>query len=130
MQDPISDLTTQIRNGQMARKTSITLYSSKEKICILKILKEEGYILSYELINSKNAILKIKIMLKYYKNKPVIFKIMRVSRPGLRIYKKKKDMPNILNGFGIAVVSTSKGIMTSVNAKKRGCGGEILCFVE
>ncbi|MFC6277330.1 30S ribosomal protein S8 [Psittacicella hinzii] len=127
MQDPIADMLTRIRNGQAARKETVTLPSSKLKVAIAKVLKEEGYIESYETTGSVKPELTIK--LKYFQGKAVVESIKRVSRPGLRIYKGKDALPTVMGGLGIAIVSTSKGVMTDRLARKEGLGGEIICFV-
>ncbi|RIY34801.1 30S ribosomal protein S8 [Psittacicella gerlachiana] len=127
MQDPIADMLTRIRNGQAARKETVTLPSSKLKVAIAKVLKEEGYIESYETTDSVKSELTIK--LKYFQGKAVVESIKRVSRPGLRIYKGKDALPTVMGGLGIAIVSTSKGVMTDRVARKEGLGGEIICFV-
>ncbi|WWO98823.1 MAG: 30S ribosomal protein S8 [Candidatus Dasytiphilus stammeri] len=126
MQDPISDMIIRIRNGQSAKFTYVSMQFSKIKKGIAHILREEGYIEQYEIIDN-NFILKIK--LKYFSGKPVIEIIKRVSRPGLRIYKRKQELPKIMNGLGIAILSTSKGIITDKSARQKGIGGEILCYV-
>lgn len=128
MQDTISDMLTRIRNGQNAKKNSIIMPSSKVKIEISILLKKEGFIENY-FINFKIKPT-LKIILKYFKNKPVIEMIQRVSRPGLRIYKKNKMLPKVMSGMGVAVVSTSKGIMTDKKARKFGIGGEIICYIS
>ena len=128
MKDPISDLLTRIRNAQMSNKAFIKLSSSIMKIAILKVLKDEGYIENfkkYEILKNK---IELEVILKYYNNKPVISKITRVSKPGLRIYKKIINLPKVLGGLGIAVISTSYGVISDKKAKKLGQGGEILCF--
>lgn len=127
MQDPIADMLTRIRNGQAAKKEFVTLPSSKLKVAIAKVLKEEGYIVSYEVSNSVKP--ELTINLKYYQGKPVVESIKRVSRPGLRIYKGKDALPTVMGGLGIAIVSTSKGVMTDRLARQQGLGGEIICFV-
>ena len=128
MTDPIADMLTRIRNGQTARKESVKLPSSKLKIAIAKVLKEEGYINDYSVITSGNHSEMI-IVLKYYNGVPVIEKVKRVSKPGLRIYKSKEQLPKVLGGLGIAIVSTSKGVMTDRAARAIGHGGEIVCTV-
>lgn len=129
MQDPISDMINCIRNGQIVKKKKITMYFSKLKISISKVLKEEGYIENFStIIKNKKKFLEIK--LRYFKKKPVIYNINRVSKPSLRIYKNKNNLPKIIAGFGIAIVSTSRGIMTDHNARKYGLGGEIICYVS
>ncbi len=129
MQDPISDLLTRIRNGQMAEKISVRIPASKIKKAIATVLLEEGYIsgVSEETEDNKPV---IRVDLKYYQGKAVIEEIKRVSRPGLRIYKGQHDMPKVKDGLGIAIVSTPKGIMTDAAARKAGVGGEILCTVS
>jgi small subunit ribosomal protein S8 len=120
---------TRIRNGQSAGKEVIKQPSSKLKISIAKVLKDEGYILDYSVERNRNHA-EMLIQLKYYKGAPVIQEIKRVSKPGLRIYKSKDEIPNVLGGLGIAVISTSKGVMTDRAARLFGRGGEILCFVS
>ncbi|WMC18776.1 MAG: 30S ribosomal protein S8 [Enterobacteriaceae bacterium PSpicST2] len=128
MQDPISDMLTHIRNCQNKNKKRIIILFSNIKMEILRILKEEGYIKKYKKINNNNIIL-LEIILKYFKNKPVIENIKRISKPSLRIYKKKKNLPIVMNYLGIAIISTSKGIMSDNLARKNGIGGEIICYV-
>ena len=127
MQDPIADMLTRIRNGQAAAKVSVAMPSSKQKVAIAKLLKEEGYIADYKVSGEVKA--ELEVELKYFQGKPVVELIQRVSRPGLRIYKKRGELPKIMNGLGIAVVSTSKGVMTDRAARKAGMGGEIICYV-
>ncbi len=128
MSDPIADMLTRIRNGQSAGKKIIQQPSSKVKVSIAKVLKDEGYISDYSLeIESSHPVL--NIVLKYYKGAPVIEEIKRVSRPGLRIYKSKDELPKVLGGLGVAIVSTSKGVMTDKTARAMGHGGEVLCTV-
>ncbi len=127
MQDPIADMLTRIRNGQSAAKVSVAMPSSKQKVAIAKLLKEEGYIADYKVSGDVKA--ELEVELKYFQGKPVVELIQRVSRPGLRIYKKRGELPKIMNGLGIAVVSTSKGVMTDRAARKAGMGGEIICYV-
>lgn len=127
MQDPIADLLTRIRNGQAAGKVAVTVPSSKQKLAIAELLVKEGYIASVQEVGDVKKVL--EITLKYYEGKPVVELIQRVSRPGLRIYKKCRDLPRIMNGLGIAVISTSKGIMTDRAARKDGLGGEVICYV-
>jgi small subunit ribosomal protein S8 len=128
MQDPISDMLTVIRNGQMINKKSVVVPASKSKIAILKVLEDEGYIFGFELVE-KGDKPAIKINLKYHNDKPVIERIKRVSRPGLRVYKGKDEFPRILGGLGICVVSTPKGVMSDKKARQLGQGGEVLCLV-
>ncbi len=127
MQDPIADLLTRIRNGQAAGKVSVSMPSSKQKVAIANLLLKEGYIASVKESGDVKKVLEIG--LKYYEGKPVVEMIQRVSRPGLRIYKKCRDLPKIMNGLGIAVISTSKGLMTDRAARKGGLGGEVICYV-
>jgi small subunit ribosomal protein S8 len=127
MQDPIADMLTRIRNGQAAAKVSVAMPSSKQKVAIAQLLKEEGYIADYKVSGDVKA--ELEVELKYFQGKPVVELIQRVSRPGLRIYKKRGELPKIMNGLGIAVVSTSKGVMTDRAARKAGMGGEIICYV-
>ena len=126
MTDPVADMLTRIRNAQMAEKISVVMPSSKLKVAIAAVLKDEGYIDSYNIIkeNSKST---LEIVLKYYAGEPVIENIKRISKPGLRIYKSSKNLPNVMNGLGIAVVSTSQGVMTQNKARVLGIGGELLC---
>ncbi|MGH2872372.1 MAG: 30S ribosomal protein S8 [Solirubrobacteraceae bacterium] len=128
MSDPIADLLTRIRNGQTARKASVTLASSKLKQAIVKVLKDEGYVSGYNVQNGdgKSA---LTIELKYYEGRPVIDRIERVSRPGLRIYRGKDEIPRVLGGMGTVIVSTPKGVMTDKAAHAIGQGGEVLCIV-
>lgn len=128
MSDPIADLLTRIRNGQTARKASVTLASSKLKQAILKVLKDEGYIADYS-VQSDDGKPSLRIDLKYYEGRPVIDRIERVSRPGLRIYRGKNDIPRVLGGMGTVIVSTPKGVMTDKAAQAIGQGGEVLCIV-
>ena len=127
MQDPIADLLTRIRNGQAAGKVAVSMPSSKQKLAIANLLKAEGYVSNVTVIGDVKKVLEIE--LKYYQGKPVVEMIKRVSRPGLRIYKSCTELPKIMNGLGIAVISTSKGIMTDRAARKSGIGGEVVCYV-
>jgi small subunit ribosomal protein S8 len=128
MSDPIADLLTRIRNAQMVNKSSVKLPSSTIKVAIVKVLIDEGYISSYQLeeVDGKKY---LSIDLKYYEGKPVIELIKRISRPGLRIYKSKDDLPSVMGGLGISVVSTSQGIMSDKSARSARQGGEIICVV-
>ena len=128
MSDPISDMLTRIRNAQMAEKVTVKMPSSKLKAAIAKVLQDEGYVEGFN-ISSNDGKPVLEIGLKYYAGRPVIEKIQRVSRPGLRIYKGRDDIPNVMNGLGIAIVSTSKGLMTDRKARANGFGGEVLCIV-
>lgn len=127
MQDPIADMLTYIRNGQSANKAAVNIPSAKLKVAIATVLKEEGYIKDYKIEGDKKPIL--KIILKYFKSKAVVESIQRVSRPSLRIYKKKNALPKVMAGLGIAIISTSKGVMTDRAARQAGLGGEIICYV-
>ena len=127
MTDPIADMLTRIRNAQLIERATVTMPSSKVKIAIAKVLKDEGYIEGYKVVAETRPML--EIALKYYAGRPVIEKIERVSKPGLRIYKSKDDIPPVMNGLGIAIVSTSHGVMTDRKARATGVGGEVLCIV-
>ena len=129
MSDPISDMLTRIRNAQLAEKTSVQMPSSKLKVAIAEVLKEEGYVDGFSVNKSDDGKATLELGLKYYSGRPVIEKIQRVSRPGLRIYKGSNDIPKVMNGLGIAIVSTSKGLMTDRKARSNGIGGEVLCIV-
>ena len=129
MSDPISDMLTRIRNAQMAEKTLVTMPSSKLKVAIADLLKDEGYVDGYHVTAGDGGKATLEIGLKYYSGRPVIEKIQRISRPGLRIYKGSEDIPKVMNGLGIAIVSTSKGLMTDRKARANGIGGEVLCVV-
>jgi small subunit ribosomal protein S8 len=127
MQDPIADMFTRIRNGQMANKVAVSMPSSKLRVSIAKVLKDEGYIEDFGVSGDVKPVL--EVALKYFEGKKVIESIERVSRPGLRIYKKKDELPKVMGGLGIAIVSTSKGVMTDRAARKAGMGGEIIGYV-
>ncbi|MFP3019728.1 MAG: 30S ribosomal protein S8 [Arsenophonus sp.] len=128
LQDPIADMITRIRNGQAANKYTVNMPVAKLKVAIATVLKEEGYIEDYKI--EKNVKLpNLKITLKYFKGKAVVESIKRISRPSLRIYKKKDAIPQVMAGLGIAIVSTSKGVMSDREARRAGLGGEILCYV-
>jgi small subunit ribosomal protein S8 len=127
MQDPIADMFTRIRNGQMAQKVSVTMPSSKLRVAICEVLKAEGYITDFTASGDVKPVL--EVTLKYFEGKQVIDTIERVSRPGLRIYKKKDELPKVMGGLGVAIVSTSKGVMTDRAARKAGMGGEIIGYV-
>lgn len=129
MNDPISDMLTRIRNAQMAEKATVSMPSSKLKVAIAEVLKEEGYVDGFKIEQGDANKATLQIGLKYYSGRPVIEKIQRISRPGLRIYKGSNDIPNVMNGLGIAIVSTSKGLMTDRKARANGIGGEVLCVV-
>lgn len=130
MQDPIADLLTRIRNGQSAKKSLVRLPSSTHKVAIIKVLQEEGYIEGYDVVTDEPGKPELEIRLKYYQGAPVIANITRVSTPGLRIYKSAAELPKILGGLGIAIIATSKGVMSDLKARKLGLGGEVLCAVE
>jgi small subunit ribosomal protein S8 len=127
MQDPISDMLTRLRNGQTAKKVAVKMPSSKQKVAIAALLKEEGFVAEFTVTGEVKP--ELEVTLKYFEANPVIEQIQRVSRPGLRIYKKKDALPSVMGGLGIAVVSTSKGLMTDRAARKAGLGGEIICYV-
>jgi len=128
MSDPIADLLTRIRNAQSVNKTNVAMPSSKLKVAIARVLKEEGYIEDYA-VADQGGKPELRIELKYYAGRPVIERIERVSRPGLRIYRGKTEIPTVMNGLGVAIVSTPKGVMTDRKARATGTGGEILCYV-
>ena len=127
MTDPIADMLTRIRNAQMTEKATCQMPSSKVKVAIARVLKDEGYIDGFKVNGEAKPVL--EIALKYYAGRPVIEKIERVSKPGLRIYKAKDAIPPVMNGLGIAIVSTSQGVMTDRKARASGVGGEVLCIV-
>lgn len=128
MTDPISDMLTRIRNAQSAGKIDVTMPSSKAKLAIADVMKEEGYITDYAV--STQARPELTITLKYYQGSPVIEELKRVSRPGLRIYKNKDELPKVLNGLGVAIISTSAGVMTDKKAREEGRGGEVICTIS
>jgi len=128
MTDPIADMLTRIRNGQQAGFTEVSMPSSRQKVAIAKVLEEEGYISGSKLSDNDGKPM-LQIALKYYQGKPVIERLQRVSKPGLRIYKGKDELPRVLGGLGVAIVSTSKGIMSDRAARAAGQGGEVLCMV-
>jgi small subunit ribosomal protein S8 len=127
MSDPIADMLTRIRNAQMVEKTSVTMPASKLKVAIAQVLKDEGYIENFAVRGEAKP--ELEIGLKYYAGRPVIERIERVSRPGLRIYKGRNDIPHVMNGLGVAIVTTPKGVMTDRKARQAGIGGEVLCYV-
>lgn len=127
MQDTLADMFTRIRNGHMAQKQAVSMPSSKQKVSIAKVLKEEGYIADYAVEGDAKPVLSVE--LKYFEGKPVIEEIKRVSRPGLRIYKAANDLPKVAGGLGVAIVSTNKGVMTDRAARAAGVGGEVICTV-
>ncbi|WP_319380253.1 30S ribosomal protein S8 [Thiomicrorhabdus sp.] len=128
MSDPIADMLTRIRNGQMAGHAKVVMPSSKMKASLAKVLSDEGYISAFS-INENNGKTELAVDLKYFNGKPVIEMVKRVSRPGLRVYKNKDELPKVIGGLGIAVISTSKGIMTDRDARTAGVGGEVICYV-
>jgi small subunit ribosomal protein S8 len=128
MSNPIADMLTRIRNAQLSEKTSVAMPASKLKAAIAQVLKDEGYVEDF-VVHQSNGKPVLDISLKYYAGRPVIEKIERVSRPGLRIYKGSDKLPNVMNGLGVAIVSTSKGVMTERKARASGVGGEVLCIV-
>ncbi len=128
MHDPIADMLTRIRNAQRADKPTVSMPSSKLKVAIAQVLKDEGYIEQFAVVEL-GAKPRLEIELKYYAGRPVIERIERVSKPGLRIYRGVTDIPKVMNGLGIAIVSTSQGVMTDRKARSQGVGGELLCIV-
>ena len=127
--DPLGDMFSRIRNGQMRSLNSIDIPSSNFRKNILKILKEEGYIKDYYIEKSENNKISLKINLKYYEGDPVIKEIKRISKPGRRVYSRANSIPRVMNGLGLAILSTPKGVMTDAEAKKNNIGGEIICKV-
>ena len=127
LQDPIADMLTRVRNAQKAKKVSVEMPASKQKANIAAVLKNEGYISGFNV--SDGSLRKLIIELKYFQGKPVIEQVRRISRPGLRIFKSKDDLPTINGGLGIAIISTSKGVMTDRQARAAGYGGEVICSV-
>ena len=128
MSDPIADMLTRIRNAQQAQKSSVAMPSSKLKVAIAKVLKSEGYIDDFA-VSQDDGKAELALSLKYYAGRPVIERIERVSRPGLRVYKGSDDLPRVMNGLGVAIVSTPKGVMTDRKARASKVGGEVLCIV-
>lgn len=129
MTDPIADLLTRIRNGLHASKVDVSMRTSKQKQAIAQVLKDEGFITGFSVEDDEGK-LNLKIDLKYFEGKPVIDKIKRISRPGLRIYKGSDELPKVMGGLGIAIISTSHGLMSDRAARKAGHGGEVLCTVQ
>ena len=127
MSDPIADMLTRIRNAQSVEKAAVTMPSSKLKVAIAQVLKDEGYIDGFAIKGDAKA--ELEIALKYYAGRPVIERIERVSRPGLRVYKGRHSIPQVQNGLGVAIVTTPKGVMTDRKARQVGIGGEVLCYV-
>lgn len=128
MTDPIADLLTRIRNAQQARKTEVSMASSKVKMAIVSVLRDEGYVADFRVANDAGKST-LTISLKYFEGRPVIDRLERVSRPGLRIYRGKDELPKVLGGMGTVIVSTPKGVMTDKQARASGQGGEVLCIV-
>src|SRR6476659_2820716 len=128
MSDPIADMLTRIRNAQSVEKDTVTMPSSKLKVAIAQVLKDEGYIDGFA-VKAEGAKSELEISLKYYAGRPVIERIERVSRPGLRIYRGRDTLPQVMNGLGVAIVTTPKGVMTDRKARQTGVGGEVLCYV-
>ena len=129
MTDPIADMLTRIRNGQKARMVSVSMPASKAKDAVAKVLQDEGYIMSYA-TEGEGAASTLSVELKYFDGVPVIERIQRASKPGLRIYRGQKDLPKVLGGLGVAIVSTSAGVMSDRQAREKGIGGEVLCIVS
>ena len=129
MTDPIADFLTRIRNGQSSGKPEVYVPASKVKLAIAKVLKEEGYIEDFS-ASERDGKPTLAVQLKYYQGRPVIDRLERVSRPGLRVYKGKDELPSILGGLGVAIVSTSQGVMTDRQARASGHGGEVICIVS
>ena len=128
MTDPVADMLTRIRNAQLAQKNSVAMPSSKLKVAIAAVLKDEGYIDDFA-VRDADGKSQLDIALKYYAGRPVIERIERVSRPGLRFYKGRHDIPQVMNGLGVAIVTTPQGVMTDRKARAAGIGGEVLCYV-
>jgi len=128
MSDPIADMLTRIRNAQSVEKASVSMPSSKLKVAIAQVLKDEGYIEGFA-VRSEEGKSQLEIALKYYAGRPVIERIERVSRPGLRVYRGREAIPSVMNGLGVAIVTTPKGVMTDRKARQTGVGGEVLCYV-
>ena len=129
MTDPISDMLTRIRNGQAARKVAVSMPASKSKEAVAKVLQDEGYITGYA-VDGEGAAKELTVELKYFEGVPVIESIERASRPGLRVYRGKDDLPKVLGGLGVAIVSTSAGVMSDRQAREKGIGGEVICIVS
>ena len=129
MQDPIADMLTRIRNGQHARKKSVTMPHSKFKVAIARLLKAEGYISDFQ-EDKDGAKACLTVYLKYHHGNPVIDMIKRISRPGLRVYKSRDELPKVIDGLGISMISTSKGVMSDAKARKEGLGGEVIGYVS
>ena len=130
MSDPVADMLTRIRNGQQVSMESVTMPSSRLKEAIAKVLQDEGYISGFKIEEVLGNKRNLAVELKYFDGKPVIDEIQRVSRPGLRIYRKKDDLPKVLGGLGVAIISTSEGLMSDKAARSKGFGGEVVCVVS
>ena len=128
MQDPISDMLTRIRNGQSAGKVRVAMPMSKQKVAIAVLLQQQGYIKGFD-VDETTGKPELSVVLKYHEGKPVIAKLKRVSRPGLRVYKRKDELPKIMSGLGVAIISTSQGLMSDKAAREGGFGGEVVCIV-
>lgn len=128
MQDPISDMLTRIRNGQQAGKVRVVMPSSRQKVAIAEVLKKQGYVRDFSLEEIRGEA-RLAIVLRYFEGRPVIETIRRVSRPGLRVYKGRDELPKVMDGLGIAIISTSSGLMTDREARIAGYGGEVVCVV-
>ena len=129
MTDPIADMLTRIRNGQKARKVSVSMPASKSKEAVASVLKDEGYVSGFA-VSGEGAEKELTVELKYFDGVPVIERIERASRPGLRIYRGKEELPKVLGGLGVAIVSTSAGVMSDRQAREKGIGGEVICVVS
>lgn len=129
MTDPIADMLTRIRNGQKARKVDVSMPSSTAKVAVAKVLKDEGYITGYS-TETEGVKTELTVELKYFEGTPVIENVQRVSRPGLRVYRGNEELPKVLGGLGVAIISTSAGVMSDRQARKQGIGGEVLCVVS
>jgi len=130
MTDPIADMLTRVRNALAANKVDVIMPASKQKAAVAQVLKDEGYIVDFRIDETDSVKKQLIVDLKYFEGKPVIAKIKRVSRPGLRIYKANDELPKVINGLGIAIISTSQGLMSDRAARKAGHGGEVLCYVQ
>jgi small subunit ribosomal protein S8 len=129
MTDPIADMLTRIRNGQKARKVSVTMPSSSAKVALAGVLKDEGYVNDFQTSDDGGKAV-LTVELRYFEGRPVIERLERVSKPGLRIYRRRQDLPRVLGGLGVAIVSTSQGVMSDRQARAQGIGGEVLCVVS
>lgn len=129
MTDPIADMLTRIRNGQKARKVSVTMPSSNAKVAVARVLRDEGYITEFSMAEDGGKAT-LTVELKYFEGRPVIENIARVSKPGLRIYRGRQELPKVLGGLGVAIVSTSAGVMSDRQAREQGIGGEVICVVS